>query len=75
MSIETKNTYGVTVTNCYKHHYEVNAESAEEAKDIATARFVNDDSEHYIDHAVFIEEEEVVLLEDEPATNVIDACS
>ena len=74
MSTETTKKYSVKVTEVYTHHFEVVAGSKEEAEEMATERFMNDEPDHHYDHIFYIEEDHVVLMEDEPATNVMDDC-
>ena len=73
MSTETKKQYSVGITSVHMHYYEVTAQSEEEATDMASDRFSNGDLGHDIDHDYFVEDEDVLLLEDEPATQVINA--
>ena len=74
MSTETKKKYSVKVTEVYTHHFEVEAGSEEDAREMATLLFLNEETDHHYDHDFVIEDEDVLLLEDEPATNVVDAC-
>lgn len=73
MSTETKNKYSVRVTSVHTHYFEVEAPSEEEAKQTASDRFSNGDLGHDIDHDYFVEDEDVLLLEDEPAAKVLNA--
>ena len=73
MSTETKNKYSVGITSVHMHYYEVTAQSEEEATDMASDRFSNGDLGQDIDHDYFVEDEDVLLLEDETATQVINA--
>ena len=73
MSAEPKKKYSVGVTSMHTHYYEVTAQSEEEAKQMASDQFSNGDLGHDVDHDYFIEDEDVLLLEDETATQVINA--
>ncbi len=74
MSTETTKKYSVKQTEVYTHHFEVEAGSEEQARELATVLFLKEETDHHYDHDFVIEDEDVVLLEDEPATNVMDAC-
>ena len=73
MSTETKKQYSVWITSVHMHYYEVTAQSEEEATDMASDRFSNGDLGQDIDHDYFVEDEDVLLLEDKTATQVINA--
>ena len=73
MSTETKKKYSVGITSVHMHYYEVTAQSDEEATDMASDLFSNGDLGHDVDHDYFVEDEDVLLLEDETATQVINA--
>jgi hypothetical protein len=55
------------------HYYEVTAQSEEEAIDMASDQFSNGNLGHDVDHDYFVEDEDVLLLEDERAAKVINA--
>ena len=76
LSPEVKNRYSVIVTEEKTHEFEVRGGSKEEARETATDLFLRDDPDHdNYDHTFYIEDEDVRMLEDEPAASVTVAGS